>query len=148
MSKSKRRADSGAEPSVFLSKKAKLSVRQSKQRPAPSKQISQQPTSKNSQKPRIPIETKETETDSEPIVDSDTTSQSGEDDGVSWPSDSDEEEQSGHFDQEHDFEEEDDTEARRGIEEEDEDGGVKLQSDSLSVQQEHKASNDDVENTT
>ena len=34
---------------------------------------------------------KETATDSEPIVESDTTSQSGEDDGVSWPSDADQE---------------------------------------------------------
>ena len=34
---------------------------------------------------------KETATDSEPIVESDTTSQSGEDDGVTWPSDADQE---------------------------------------------------------
>ncbi|KAL8700582.1 MAG: hypothetical protein Q9224_000898 [Gallowayella concinna] len=33
----------------------------------------------------------ETATDSEPIVDSDTTEHSGDDDGVSWPSDNDEE---------------------------------------------------------
>ncbi len=34
-----------------------------------------------------PVEPLEAETDSDPIVESDTTSQSGEDDGVSWPSD-------------------------------------------------------------
>lgn len=33
------------------------------------------------------LQTLETVTDSDPIVESDTTSQSGEDDGVSWPSD-------------------------------------------------------------
>ena len=35
-------------------------------------------------KPVVPLEA---ETDSDPIIESDTTSQSGEDDGVSWPSD-------------------------------------------------------------
>ena len=34
-----------------------------------------------------PLEPLEAETDSDPIIESDTTSQSGEDDGVSWPSD-------------------------------------------------------------
>ena len=33
------------------------------------------------------VQTFETETDSEPIMESDTTSQSGDDDGASWPSD-------------------------------------------------------------
>ena len=33
------------------------------------------------------VEPLEAETDSDPIVESDTTSQSGDDDGVSWPSD-------------------------------------------------------------
>ena len=33
------------------------------------------------------VEPPEAETDSDPIIESDTTSQSGEDDGVSWPSD-------------------------------------------------------------
>lgn len=33
---------------------------------------------------------RETETDSDPVVESDTTEHSGEDDGVSWPSDEDE----------------------------------------------------------
>ena len=33
------------------------------------------------------VELVEAETDSDPIIESDTTSQSGEDDGVSWPSD-------------------------------------------------------------
>ena len=34
-----------------------------------------------------PVEPLDAETDSDPIIESDTTSQSGEDDGVSWPSD-------------------------------------------------------------
>ena len=34
-----------------------------------------------------PVEPLEAETDSDPIIESDTASQSGEDDGVSWPSD-------------------------------------------------------------
>ena len=34
---------------------------------------------------------KEAETDSDPIIESDTTSQSGVDDGVSWPSDAEQE---------------------------------------------------------
>lgn len=33
-----------------------------------------------------PVQLLEAETDSDPIIESDTTSQSGEDDGVSWPS--------------------------------------------------------------
>ena len=33
---------------------------------------------------------RETETDSDPVVESDTTEHSGDDDGVSWPSDEDE----------------------------------------------------------
>ena len=37
-------------------------------------------------KPPTPVQPFETETDSEPIVESDTTSQSGDDDGASWPS--------------------------------------------------------------
>lgn len=36
------------------------------------------------------VQLQETETDSDPIVESDTTEQSGEGDGVSWPSDEDE----------------------------------------------------------
>lgn len=36
------------------------------------------------------IQILETETDSDPIIESDTTEHSGEDDGVSWPSDEDE----------------------------------------------------------
>lgn len=36
------------------------------------------------------VQFQEAETDSDPIVESDTTEQSGEDDGVSWPSDEDE----------------------------------------------------------
>lgn len=38
----------------------------------------------------IAVHTLEAETDSDPIVESDTNSQSGDDDGVSWPSDGDE----------------------------------------------------------
>lgn len=38
------------------------------------------------------VQTQETETDSEPIVESDTTEHSGDDDGVSWPSDEGEDE--------------------------------------------------------
>lgn len=34
-----------------------------------------------------PVKIQETETDSDPIVESDTTERSGDDDGVSWPSD-------------------------------------------------------------
>lgn len=37
----------------------------------------------------------ETETDSDPIVESETTEHSGDDDGVSWPSDREEEEEEG-----------------------------------------------------
>ena len=39
--------------------------------------------------PQLPVRSKvaETETDSDPLVESDTTSQSGDDDGVDWPSD-------------------------------------------------------------
>ncbi|KAL8738093.1 MAG: hypothetical protein Q9181_001079 [Wetmoreana brouardii] len=40
-------------------------------------------------KTKIPARNLETETDSEPIVESDTTEHSGDDDGVSWPSDDD-----------------------------------------------------------
>ena len=40
-----------------------------------------------SHKSSKPIEPLEAETDSDPIIESDTTSQSGEGDGVSWPSD-------------------------------------------------------------
>lgn len=36
------------------------------------------------------VKIQETETDSDPIVESETTEHSGEDDGVSWPSDDDE----------------------------------------------------------
>lgn len=36
------------------------------------------------------LQLRETETDSDPVVESDTTEHSGEDDGVSWPSDEDE----------------------------------------------------------
>lgn len=36
------------------------------------------------------VKIQETETDSDPIVESDTTEHSGDDDGVSWPSDDDE----------------------------------------------------------
>ena len=38
-------------------------------------------------KPTIPRKELEAETDSDPIIESDTTEHSGEDDGVSWPSD-------------------------------------------------------------
>ena len=38
-------------------------------------------------KPIIPREELEAETDSDPIIESDTTEHSGEDDGASWPSD-------------------------------------------------------------
>ena len=40
-----------------------------------------------SHKSSKPVEPLEAGTDSDPIIESDTTSQSGEDDGVSWPSD-------------------------------------------------------------
>ena len=40
-----------------------------------------------SHKSSKPVEPLEAETDSDPIIESDTTSQSGEDDGVSWASD-------------------------------------------------------------
>ena len=40
-----------------------------------------------SHKPSKPVEPLEAEADSDPIIESDTGSQSGEDDGVSWPSD-------------------------------------------------------------
>ena len=43
---------------------------------------------KPSKRMDVPLEA---ETDSDPIVESDTTSQSGDDDGISWPSDGDEE---------------------------------------------------------
>ena len=43
-----------------------------------------------SKKSNPPVQILETETDSEPIVESDTTENSGEDDGISWPSDEDE----------------------------------------------------------
>ena len=57
-----------------------------------------------------PIQPLETETDSEPIMESDTTSQSGDDDGVSWPSD----------------DEGEDGDELGGVSEEDnEDGGIK-----------------------
>lgn len=53
----------------------------------------------------------ETETDSDPIVESDTTSQSGNDDGVSWPSEDDA----------------DGEDAWNGVEEqEDRDGGIRI----------------------
>ena len=38
---------------------------------------------------RAPDPDREAETDSDPIIESDTTEHSGDDDGVSWPSDSD-----------------------------------------------------------
>ena len=37
-------------------------------------------------KPKTPLELRETETDSDPIEESNTTEHSGEDDGISWPS--------------------------------------------------------------
>lgn len=42
------------------------------------------------QKSKRAVHSQETEPDSDPIVESETTEQSGEDDGVSWPSDEDE----------------------------------------------------------
>ena len=46
-------------------------------------------------KPKKSRFTEEAETDSDPIVESDTGSESGEDDGASWPSDSEEEKEGG-----------------------------------------------------
>lgn len=48
--------------------------------------------SANPSKPSKIVQELEAETDSDPIVESDTTSQSGDNDGVSWPSDEDNEE--------------------------------------------------------
>lgn len=58
----------------------------------PGTNVSKKPKKEKSQsKKSNPTKQKlETETDSEPIVESDTTENSGEDDGVSWPSDEDE----------------------------------------------------------
>ena len=74
---------------------------------------SQKKQKKDEKRPKTskPIQPLETETDSEPIVESDTTSQSGDDDGESWPSD-------------HEGEEGDES---GGVSEEDnEDGGIKI----------------------
>lgn len=46
-------------------------------------------TTKDSRKPKEPALELETATDSDPIVESDTTEHSGDDDGESWPSDDD-----------------------------------------------------------
>ncbi|MCJ1461487.1 pumilio domain member 6 [Pseudocyphellaria aurata] len=62
-----------------ISKPSEDNVRKKSKKQAPQLQKSQ----------RV-VQSKETETDSDPIVESDTTEQSGEDDGVSWPSDEDE----------------------------------------------------------
>lgn len=56
------------------------------------------------------VEPLETATDSDPIVESDTTSQSGEDDGTSWPSDDDGE-----------------PDEWTGVDEDSEDGGVEVE---------------------
>lgn len=45
-------------------------------------------------RPKAPIADLETATDSDPIVESDTTEHSGDDDGVSWPSDDEDQEES------------------------------------------------------
>ena len=63
----------------------------------------------------------ETATDSDPIVDSDTTSQSGDDDGVSWPS-------------EEEAEPGEDWEGV-GVVEENDDGGVKIAAEAAGVSQ-------------
>ena len=74
---------------------------------------SQKKQKKDEKRPKTSksIQPLETETDSEPIVESNTTSHSGDDDGVSWPSDHEGEE----FDE------------LGGVSEEDnEDGGIKI----------------------
>ena len=74
---------------------------------------SQKKQKKDKKRPKTSksIRALETETDSEPIVESNTTSQSGDDDGVSWPS--------GHEGEEGD--------ELGGVSEEDnEDGGIKI----------------------
>ena len=60
-------------------------------------------------KSRKDIHIEETATDSDPIIESDTASQSGDDDGVSWPSNADEEQ-----------------EQWEGVKEENDTGGVKV----------------------
>ena len=61
---------------------------------------------------RGPSKIAETQTDSDPIVESSTASESGEDDGVSWPSDEEEEAQKQWSQEE--------------VEEDDEDGRIRL----------------------
>ena len=84
---------------------------------------------KEAKKPIARSKIKETETDSDPIVESDTTEHSGEDDGVSWPSDEDDIGQI--MPKEDDFE---------GFGEDD-DGGVKLPKEKPSARKEGEAIN-------
>lgn len=71
-----------------------------------------------------PVQDLETATDSDPLVESDTTSQSGDDDGVSWPSD----------------EESEEGEIWEGVgaAEDDEDGGVKIAAEAAGASQSAK----------
>lgn len=68
-----------------MKRKESLTLRQSEGNPA--KKAKKDVKEKKKSKSTEPAQTLETETDSEPIVESDTASQSGEDDGASWPSD-------------------------------------------------------------
>ena len=73
----------------------------------------------NGHEPSNPTQLLEAETDSDPIIESDTTSQSGDDDGSSWPSDND-----GVAD------EEDGEEWEGSSEDPDEEGGIGIPADS------------------
>ena len=68
-------------------------------------------------KSRLSSKFAETETDSDPIVESDTTENSGDDDGVSWPSDNEDDEKDHDVAQEDYFED---------FDEDDDGGGVKV----------------------
>lgn len=66
----------------------------------------------------------ETATDSDPIVESDTTSQSGDDDGVTWPSDED-----------------DEPDESAGVDEDSDGGGVKVVEDTANTHSTGPATN-------
>ena len=55
-------------------------------KPQPGRLQKKHKKEEESHKSSEPVEPLEAETDSDPIIESDTTSQSGEDNGVSWPS--------------------------------------------------------------
>lgn len=84
---------------------------------APKKPKKEEKEAKDSKR----VQDLETATDSDPLVESDTTSQSGDDDGVSWPSDEEAEEGA-------DWE-------GIGVAEDNDDGGVKIAAEAAGASQ-------------